>query len=469
MHRRSKTVFVLVALCLLALQEPGAADMSESPQADVGSTGGVETRGEVEGRVRPLSEEVARIRSEYDSRRVALFAAMDRGKTQRERNEIYGKLAPDEVAYSRRMMELVDRSPADLGARDALLWVLYKPGMSDHGAYGDQFARAAALLVRHHGDDPKAVCVGMDLYHVCTARRDQFLMELYAAARGHESKGLARLALAQYLEQKSRFIVALRKTQGRQNERFAIAEDGSQIGEVENRQSNEEYAYQLQLRLCDPNATRAEAERLYEEVAGEYGDVPYVSLKSRLRKSHSGDRPAVVQGGELTTDGAHDRVEREPATRRTLADIAVARLDAMHNLIVGKEAPEIDGVGIDGSRLKLSDHRGKVVLVFWGSWCGPCMENVPHERRLAERLKGKPFALLGVNCDFDRESALKAIETERITWPNWFDGEPGEGPIVTRYRIRKYPTMFILDTQGIIRGVDVLGTNLDDVIDKLLK
>ena len=80
----------------------------------------------------------------------------------------------------------------------------------------------------------------------------------------------------------------------------------------------------------------------------------------------------------------------------------------MHNLIAGKPAPEIDGVGFDGKPLKLSDYRGKVVvLVFWGTWCGPCMREVPHERELAERLKDKPFAVLGVNCDDDEQAAAE--------------------------------------------------------------
>ena len=53
----------------------------------------------------------------------------------------------------------------------------------------------------------------------------------------------------------------------------------------------------------------------------------------------------------------------------------------MLNLAVGKPAPEIEGVDVDGKPLKLSDYKGKVVvLVFWGSWCGPCMAQVPHER-----------------------------------------------------------------------------------------
>ena len=143
----------------------------------------------------------------------------------------------------------------------------------------------------------------------------------------------------------------------------------------------------------------------------------------------------------------------------------------MQNLIAGKPAPEIDGVDFDGKPLKLSDYRGKVVvLVFWGTWCGPCMREVPHERALAERLKDKPFAVLGVNCDDDKQAAVNAIKSERMTWPNWHDGAPGEGPIAKRYHIRGYPSVFVIDGQGIIRQTQtyLLGDVLDKAIDDLL-
>ena len=142
----------------------------------------------------------------------------------------------------------------------------------------------------------------------------------------------------------------------------------------------------------------------------------------------------------------------------------------MQNLVEGNPAPEIDGVDFSGKPLKLSDYRGKVVvLVFWGSWCGPCMREVPHERALAERLKDKPFAVLGVNCDDDKAAAATAIKSERITWPNWHDGAPGEGVIAKRYHIRSYPTLFVIDGQGIIRHKQIVGEGLDKAVDQLLK
>jgi hypothetical protein len=81
-------------------------------------------------------------------------------------------------------------------ARSIRGWVVNKPGMFDVGPYGDEFARAAALLVRHHGDDPEAVRIGLSLDNIVSQHHDALLTGFYAAAKGHEAKGLARLALA---------------------------------------------------------------------------------------------------------------------------------------------------------------------------------------------------------------------------------------------------------------------------------
>jgi len=80
------------------------------------------------------------------------------------------------------------------------------------------------------------------------------------------------------------------------------------------------------------------------------------------------------------------------------------------HLSLGKVAPDIAAEGIDGKKFKLSDSRGKItVLSFWASWCGPCMRLMPVERALTERMKGKPFTMIGVNGDGILPDARRAV------------------------------------------------------------
>ena len=369
------------------------------------------------------------------------------------------------VDYSRRMVDLAESSPGDPAARDALLWVVDKPGHGDEGPYADQFARAAALLVRHYGDDPEAVRIGLTLDNIMTHRRDALLLGFYAAARGREAKGLARLALAQYLAKKAAEVVHARTVEGRPRQR--ILRGGKVIRELD--LPDERYAYHLELRQCDPQVIRAEAERLFEEVISGYGDLPHVTHRDRELQA-SLKQPKPVLDGQPLTDESRRKIEARLARTKTLGQEAEARLDEMFNLAVGKPAPEIEGVGVDGKPLKLSHHKGKVVvLVFWGSWCGPCMQQVPYERELAARFKDRPFTVLGVDCGDAREVARKTIEKQEMTWPDWYDGEPRGGPIATLYRVRSYPSTFVLDAGGIIRLRELGGPSFDALIETLVK
>ena len=69
---------------------------------------------------------------------------------------------------------------------------------------------------------------------------------------------------------------------------------------------------------------------------------------------------------------------------------------------------------INGQPFKLSDYRGKVVvLIFCGHWCGPCRQMNPQKQELVERHADKPFALLEVNSDDDREAVKRTMAKEK--------------------------------------------------------
>jgi hypothetical protein len=92
----------------------------------------------------------------------------------------------------------------------------------------------------------------------------------------------------------------------------------------------------------------------------------------------------------------------------------------------------------------------------------------PHERSLVKRLAGKPFALLGINSDRDREALKKTLEKEQITWRSWWDGGSTDGPIATQWNVSGWPTIYVLDAEGKIRYKDVRGAAMDKAVDTLL-
>lgn len=189
----------------------------------------------------------------------------------------------------------------------------------------------------------------------------------------------------------------------------------------------------------DPAPSYEEAERLLERVISDYGDCP-----SRRK---AGARRALP----------------------TLGEEASNELFEMRDLAIGRPAPDIVGEDLDGKPLKLSDFRGKVVvLTGWATWCGPCMGMVPHERELVARMKGRPFALVGINGDEDREAAKAATGENRMTWPSFWNGGPN-GPITDRWNVKSWPTVYVLDHRGVIRFKQVREKSLDEAVDALVR
>ena len=153
----------------------------------------------------------------------------------------------------------------------------------------------------------------------------------------------------------------------------------------------------------------------------------------------------------------------------SIGDAARTELRSIREFAVSQVAPEITGVDIDGERFKLSDYRGRVVvLTFSGNWCGPCRAMYPQERRLVDRLKDKAFVLLSVNTDQEKATLQKAIAAGEITWRCWRDGGT-TGPITTKWLVKEFPTTYVLDHKGVIRFKDLKDQPLDDAVDRLLE
>ncbi len=89
----------------------------------------------------------------------------------------------------------------------------------------------------------------------------------------------------------------------------------------------------------------------------------------------------------------------------------------------------------------------------------------PHERSLVESMQGRPFTLLGVNNDDELSTAKNAVKENNLTWRSWYDGS--SGPIVEKFEINSFPTIFVIDHTGVIRYKDIRGEELEEAI-KLL-
>ena len=91
----------------------------------------------------------------------------------------------------------------------------------------------------------------------------------------------------------------------------------------------------------------------------------------------------------------------------------------------------------------------------------------PHERSLVNRLKDKPFVLLGINTGDQEATLRKLIKDGEITWPFWIDDTGKSGPITQQWSVEAFPTIYVLDAKGVIRFKDVRDEEMDKAVDSL--
>ena len=148
-----------------------------------------------------------------------------------------------------------------------------------------------------------------------------------------------------------------------------------------------------------------------------------------------------------------------------------ATLDGNQVTGVGKIAPDFSQPDTLGRMVKLSDFRGKYVLVdFWASWCGPCRAENPNVVKAYNEYKDKGFTVLGVSLDQPgkRDAWLSAIQHDGLAWTQVSDLKFWNNAVVLLYNISAIPVNLLLDPQGKIVAKNLHGEALRSKLNEVL-
>jgi hypothetical protein len=242
----------------------------------------------------------------------------ERSKIYQSRSALYPK--PDETRD--KLWDLVEKNPNDKEASlTALQWLLRHYGFDDKGQQGR--ARVLDMLIKRHADDPKiGPLVDYFTSNYYSAKEEELIRAVMAKNPAKDARGNASLSLGRYL-MKLIEVARLLKANSEESKRVETHLDKETVSKLKN---------------ADADQLTKEAEAVFEEAAAKYGDVIWY-LSPVFKKNI------------------------------TIADHVTRELFGIRNLAIGKTAPDIVGDDLDGKPFKLSDYRGKVVVIdFWGNW-----------------------------------------------------------------------------------------------------
>jgi thiol-disulfide isomerase/thioredoxin len=366
------------------------------------------------------------LRKEVDDAEAAYMKAIEDRKPKDQIDKLWNVYLQIDDTNLAKIFELARQEPASETACEMFGWIVANP-KTKGGPLNSIGVQSVEFLRDYHATDSNIAKIcwefGTPYWDPTFQPATDFLQMAADNNPDHEVQGQAILALARRNKRNAGNIILFSESAPSGDARF----------------NKLRMAYLERAKNANPETLSREAEKLFNLVLDKYADCP------TLERTNT------------------------PQFKATLGEVAKAELYDLNHLSVGKEAPEIEGEDIDGKKLKLSDYRGKVVMLsFWASWCGPCMGMVPSEVKLAERMKGKPFALVGVNGDCIRNDAKRAVEKEKMTWPSFWNKEGPDGPIPTAWNVHGWPAVYVLDPNGIIRfkgeDINLVNQKIDQIL-----
>jgi hypothetical protein len=256
--------------------------------------------------LKAIQEDKRKIAAKYNE-------AYAKAKTNQDRDKAYQAERKEVHSCVQRALQLATEHAQDPAAFDARVWIV-TGGLG----YFPETWQALDYIREHEIPNPKlgVVCLHARIYRYSYAATEKFLRSALERNPDHTVQGLAVYTLAVVLQDYARLAARL--------------EDSEKAKRIEPETPAE---LVRQLRASAPEKLRRESEELYQRAADKYGDVKFPNRDSTLR---------------------------------TWAESALFEL---RYLQIGKVAPEIEGEDIDGRKFRLSDYRGKVVVLdFWGNW-----------------------------------------------------------------------------------------------------
>lgn len=141
-------------------------------------------------------------------------------------------------------------------------------------------------------------------------------------------------------------------------------------------------------------------------------------------------------------------------------------------LKVGTDPFPVTGSDLDGKVVSLDQYKGKVLLLdFWATWCGPCVEEIPNVVAAYTKYHDKGFEVVGISLDQadSKEKVLKFTQEQKMPWRQIYDGKYWEAANAVAFGVHGIPFTLLIGKDGKIAAVGATGEELAPAIEAALK
>jgi thiol-disulfide isomerase/thioredoxin len=136
----------------------------------------------------------------------------------------------------------------------------------------------------------------------------------------------------------------------------------------------------------------------------------------------------------------------------------------------GEPFVDIEGTDLQNRVHKLSEHKGKYVLLeFWASWCGPCIQEIPNLNKAYDTFHSKGFEIYSFSIDANADAWRKAVNKYQTRWTNVMDSKGSYSLMAAKYGVRAIPKNYLISPEGIVIAVDLRGEGLHKKLEGLIK